>query len=395
MAAVLIILLFGTGLLLKFSYRPFPDLAYDSILMFEKNIPFGQLIRNIHHWSGNILIILVFLHFLRVYFTGAYLKPRRLNWIVGLVLFSTILFANFTGYLLPWDQLAYWAITICTGMLAYIPGIGIFLQHLVRGGTEVGQNTLSIFFAIHTAVLPMVLILLLPYHFWCIRKAGGLVVPQTPLERPEAHSLRVPTIPNLLVRELAVAAVLIACVLWLAIFFNAPLQDKANPGLSPNPTKAPWYFAGLQELLLSFHPLISVFIIPSIVGIGLILTPYLPHQNQFSGIWFISEKGRRLGLATATVAFLCTTAFILLHEFVQIDGWWPGQPSWVGNSILSIITIMVIPVGYYQFIKKIFAASQMEAVQTIFIFVLTAFIAITIIGHWFRGAGMSLVWPLS
>jgi quinol-cytochrome oxidoreductase complex cytochrome b subunit len=117
MAVVLVFMLMGTGLLLKFAYEPFPGRAYDSIAQLQNDVLFGQLIRNIHHWSANLLLVVVFLHFLRVFFTGAFHPPRQFNWIFGLALFVTVLLSNFTGYLLPWDQLAYWAITICTGML--------------------------------------------------------------------------------------------------------------------------------------------------------------------------------------------------------------------------------------------------------------------------------------
>ncbi|MBW1840599.1 MAG: cytochrome b N-terminal domain-containing protein, partial [Deltaproteobacteria bacterium] len=123
MAAVLILLLIGTGVLLKFVYEPFPDRAYESILYLQQDVLFGGLIRNIHHWSGNGLLIVVFLHFLRVFFTGAFHPPRQFNWIIGLGLFATVLLSNFTGYLMPWDQLAFWAVTISTGALDYIPGV--------------------------------------------------------------------------------------------------------------------------------------------------------------------------------------------------------------------------------------------------------------------------------
>ena len=130
MAAVLVFIQFGTGLLLKFVYHPFPEKAYESILHLQHDVIFGQLMRNVHHWSGNILLLIVFLHFLRVFFTGAFHSPRQFNWVIGLGLFLTVLLSNFTGYLLPWDQLSFWAITICTGMLEYIPGAGLWLQKL-------------------------------------------------------------------------------------------------------------------------------------------------------------------------------------------------------------------------------------------------------------------------
>ncbi|MES0447577.1 MAG: cytochrome b N-terminal domain-containing protein, partial [Desulfobacterales bacterium] len=265
MSALLIFLQLGTGLLLKFVYEPTPVGAYASILTLQNEVVFGQLIRNIHHWGANLLVLVVLLHMLRVFFTGAFHPPRQFNWIIGLGLFGLVLLANFTGYLLPYDQLAYWAVTVATGMLAYIPGIGVLLQEMVRGGSDIGPATLSIFFTIHTAVVPMVLIALMAFHFWRTRKAGGLVIPRAPQEEIESKPVRVPTLPNLLVREVVVALVLLASILLFAMLFNAPLEGKANPGLSPNPTKAPWYFAGIQEMLMHFHPLFALFIIPALM----------------------------------------------------------------------------------------------------------------------------------
>jgi len=176
MALVLVSILFLTGLMLKFTYHPVPDRAYESIVRLQNVVYFGQLIRNIHHWSGNALLLVVLLHFLRVFFSGAFHSGRQFNWILGLVMFLLTLASNFTGYLLPWDQLAFWAVTICTGMLEYIPGIGIGLQKLIRGGTDIGPASLSIFYAIHTAIIPAGLIILMPFHFWRVRKARGLVM---------------------------------------------------------------------------------------------------------------------------------------------------------------------------------------------------------------------------
>ena len=145
MAALLIILQFGTGLLLKFVYKPIPVAAYTSILVLQNEVMFGQLIRNIHHWCANFLVLIAFLHMLRVFFTGAFHPPRQFSWIIGLGLFGLVLTANFTGYLLPYDQLAYWAVTVSTGMLEYIPFVGNQLQEIIQGGNEIGPATLSIF----------------------------------------------------------------------------------------------------------------------------------------------------------------------------------------------------------------------------------------------------------
>ena len=219
MAVVLVSMLFITGLLMKFVYQPVPDRAYDSIIYLQNMVGFGQMIRNMHHWAGNMLLVVVFLHLLRVYFTSAFHHPRQFNWIIGLLMFLLVVGSNFSGYLLPWDQLAYWAITICTGMLDYIPGPGAWLQKIVRGGADIGPATLSNFYAIHTAVIPACLLILMPFHFWRVRKSGGLVIPRTPAEDPDARGESVAAIPNLIMREVVVALVLLAVIMVWSVFF--------------------------------------------------------------------------------------------------------------------------------------------------------------------------------
>jgi quinol-cytochrome oxidoreductase complex cytochrome b subunit len=149
MAAVLVSLQLFTGILLKFAYGPVPTQAYESLVRLQEGFLFGQLVRNIHFWSANLLVVVVCLHGLRVFFTGGFHPPRRLNWVVGLSLFILVLASNLTGYLLPWDQLAYWATTICVGMLEYIPVLGSRLQQIVLGGREIGPATLRNFFALY------------------------------------------------------------------------------------------------------------------------------------------------------------------------------------------------------------------------------------------------------
>ncbi|MCB0744603.1 MAG: cytochrome b N-terminal domain-containing protein, partial [Ignavibacteriae bacterium] len=260
MVVVLICIQIITGLLLRFTYEPFPGRAYDSILHLQNNIVFGQLIRNLHHWSAVFLIIIVLLHLLRVFFTGAFHGKRQFNWVIGVLLFVIIIFSNFTGYLLPWDQLSYWAINVSTSMLEYTPFIGTFLMKIILAGKEVGNSTLLVFYNLHTGIFPILLILIMAFHFWRVRKAGGVVVPKS-----ETEDNYVSTIPNLVAKEFVVALILIAFIFTLSILFNAPLLEKANPNFSPNPAKAPWYFMGVQELMIHFHPLFSAIIIPVII----------------------------------------------------------------------------------------------------------------------------------
>ena len=177
MSLVLIALLMASGILLMLAYDPSPEQAYQSVLDLQNGIAFGSMVRAIHHWSANLLVAVALFHLLRVFFTGGYHGPRRFNWVIGLCLFAGILASNFTGYLLPWDQLSFWAVTICTGMLGYIPGIGEWLQAFARGGSEIGRGTLVLFYSFHTTVIPVTLIVLMAFHFWRVRKDGGISGP--------------------------------------------------------------------------------------------------------------------------------------------------------------------------------------------------------------------------
>lgn len=394
MAAVLVLLQLFTGILLKFVYAPIPVQAYASILTLQNSVLFGRLIRNVHHWSANILVLVVFLHVLRVFFTGAFHAPRQFNWIIGLGLFSLILGANFTGYLLPWDQLAYWAVTICTGMLDYLPGIGSWLRGLIKIGPEIGSHSLKIFYAIHTAVLPGLLLPLMAFHFWRVRRAGGLVIPRISEDEPVTGVQRIPTVPNLLIREVVVGLVLVSSILMLAFFFNAPLGEPANPGLSPNPTKAPWYFAGIQELLSHFHPVFVVGVMPVMIIGALLLLPYLNYEKNTSGIWFVSGKGRRTTWIAASVSVTITPLLVILDEYVlNFSAWIPGASPVISNGLIPFFLCLIAVSGFYLLIRKMLSTSNNEAVQAVFVLLCVSFVVLTIIDVWFRGSGMILMWP--
>lgn len=390
-ALVLVVLLLGTGLMLKFAYEPFPDRAYASILYLNSSVPFGLLLRNIHWLSANGLVFVVFLHLLRVFYSGAFVAPRQLNWIIGLALFAAVLLSNYTGYLLPWDQVSYWAITISASMLDYLPGVGAALKEWLLGGTEPGPGTLVNFYATHTAILPALLLIALPFHFWRIRKAKGLVVPRSAEEDPGTQADMVETMPHLIVREVAMAVLVLAVVLVLAMLFNAPLSEQANPGLSPNPTKAPWYFMGIQELLMHFHPVFAVLVIPLSLLIGLLGIPYIKYETDSSGVWFVSAKGLKLVLVAIAVATVVTTLGVLLDEFVVTSGA-IGPPDMVNTGLLPFAIILAFCTGFYFLLKRGFKASNNEAVQALFTLLTTAFLVLTVIGTWFRGTGMQLMW---
>ncbi len=161
-----------TGLMMTFFYVPSPDHAHDSIAWFEASIPFGTIIRNLHRWGAWAMVVLIVLHMLRVFVQGAYRKPREMNWIVGVVLLCVTLGFGFTGYLLPWDQKAYWATNVGINIAGSVPFVGEFIANFLRGGPSLGALTLLRFFSLHVFVLPMVLGVMLALHFSMVRKQG-------------------------------------------------------------------------------------------------------------------------------------------------------------------------------------------------------------------------------
>lgn len=163
-----------TGILLMFYYTPTIERAYSYILVLETIVPFGQLLRNMHRWGAHLMVIVVVLHMARVFFTGAYKPPREFNWVVGVLLLLLTLGASFTGYLLPWDQLAFWAITVGTSIINYEPILGGVIKSMIVGGPEVGQEALTRFYALHIMVIPAAMALLTSLHLWRVRKDGGL-----------------------------------------------------------------------------------------------------------------------------------------------------------------------------------------------------------------------------
>jgi len=394
MAATLILLQFVTGILLKFAYVPIPAAAYDSVQWIVIGMPFGRLIRNLHHWCSHLLVAVVMLHMLRVFFTGAFHPPRQFNWVVGLCLLAVVLVANFTGYLLPWDQLAYWAVTVSTGMLAYVPLVGELLQDWIRDSGEVGPATLQMFYSLHTAVIPVALAGLMAFHFWRVRKARGVVIPRAPEDPYDERPDRVASVPALLLREITVALVLVAAVLLLSVFFDAPMGDPANPGLSPNPTRAPWYFAGLQELLLHLHPVFAVCIIPILTVVALLAIPYLRYPVDSGGIWFASRAGRKTGAAAALAGALLTPLWVVLDDISFLDGLLQqGLPPLVGNGLIPTALLAAAMALFVFAMRRRFAANRNESVQAIFILLFCAYGMLTITGVWFRGAGMDLALP--
>jgi quinol-cytochrome oxidoreductase complex cytochrome b subunit len=175
---VLSTVLFGSlimsGLYLMFFYLPSPGSAYTNIQTIQTEVAFGQYVRNVHRWSAHLMVLMVAAHMAKVFYRGAYKKPKEFNWVIGVVLLILTLLMSFTGYLLPWDQLAFWAVTVGTEMAAWVPFIGDQIRELMLGGPTVGSATLLRFYVLHVAVLPSMLLLVLMFHLWRWRKDSML-----------------------------------------------------------------------------------------------------------------------------------------------------------------------------------------------------------------------------
>jgi hypothetical protein len=195
------------------------------------------------------------------------------------------------------------------------------------------------------------------------------------------------------VRELAVAAVLLAGLLVLAVIFDAPLHAPANPGLSPNPTKAPWYFAGLQELLLHFPPVLAVTVIPFLTAFILVLMPFLGERNDAAGIWFGTPRDRRAAWIAAGTGVVITLLWVFLDEY----GWAnhaAGAGGETGRRGVVLFGFWVTGLtGGYIGLRRWYALTRAGALQAVFVLLATAFITLTVIGMAFRGPGMRLTWP--
>jgi len=394
MALVLVLLLMFTGILMMFAYEPSPQRAWQSIAAFQEDVLFGRLIRGVHYWSANLLIPVAIMHLLRVFLTGGFHGRRRSNWLIGLGILAFIMLSGFTGYLLPWDQTAYWAITICTEMMRLVPFVGQGLQQAVIGGSEIGSATIINFYALHVAVTPLALIALMSWHFWKVRMAGGVVLPGAPDNDSQAELQTVPLKPDLLTRELAVASLLVAIVLVVAVVMGAPLGEPANPGISPNPAKAPWYFLGFQELLIHFDALFAILLIPLLVVIALISAPFLPYEAEIAGDWFLTANGRRMAVFAVVTALVLVPLWVLCDELVVGPaGWLPGAGAMISNGLIPFALLFTLVSGFYVLSKKYFAATRNEAVQSVFMLLFVAFLVLTATGIWFRGPGMILVWP--
>jgi cytochrome b-561 len=292
------------------------------------------------------MVMFVVLHMCRVFYTAGYKPPREFNWEIGVVLFLMTLGLSFTGYLLPWDQLAFWAITVGTNIASYAPIVGSKLKFLLLGGNIVGGSALLRFYVLHVMVLPVAALVLIAVHLWRVRKDGGLARPDEPevmqqdlasekLPQTKTYGLMelargtTPAVginpetavlswPNLIFREMLLFMVVVAIVLLLAIFWNAPLEELANPVHPPNPAKAPWYFLGLQELV-SYSAFWGGVVVPALVVTALGVLPYLDYKRRGVGNWFSGE--RKIATIIFTICLIIAVTLTAIGSLCRGPNW--------------------------------------------------------------------------
>jgi quinol-cytochrome oxidoreductase complex cytochrome b subunit len=374
-SAALFLLLILSGLPLLFLYVPSVERAYQSVKDIEFVITFGSWIRAVHRISAHLMVIAVALHLIRVFITGGYKngagrgQRRQINWVIGVVMFLTTLFLSFTGYLLPWDQLAFWAVTVGTNIAASIPVIGPDVRELLIGGRTIDQPTLIRFYVLHVVFLPGLLGVLFAYHMWRVRKDGGLAradaegalesaqptaavptktytllgvvrgtAPTVTAKSIEAPGTTVNAVPDLLRRAAIATLGTIAAVSIMAVFIASPLEEPANALVTPNPAKAPWYFLWLQEIVTDTTIRIGSFtlngafvggvILPGVLVGLMTIWPWLDRSSHLgAGVWWPADR------RTQNVVFLLIVLAVLVLTFIGMvlrgpywNLYWPWQP---------------------------------------------------------------------
>lgn len=434
----LFLLVFTTisGVLLMIYYNPSIENAYNTVKDIKYVVFAGNLMRNVHKWAGEAMIIFVMLHMARVMYTSSYKKGREFNWVVGIILLALTFVLNFTGYLLPWDQLSYWALVIganiaaspieitdILGITKYFD-IGGLQKELFLGGTVPGEATLPRVYFFHIMLLPLILFIFLGVHFWRIRKDGGLTKPEIfePEENPaekkggifpsnktyglmELARGKTPAVdkdventvlswPNLLRAETAVFFLTFAVVLIYSFYIDAPLKELANPLIPENPAKAPWYFLGLQELV-SYSAFMGGIALPAVALLGLALIPYLDREQQYIGVWFSNRQGKVVALQSFFVGVVVLVGILaVVVNFGWFRNWWPDIPQLV-IILINPGTIWVgFMAGWSLWIIKKTGSTRMGAIALFTMFLLS-YVILTYMGTELRGPNWEFYWSKS
>lgn len=276
----LLSILFVTGIFLGMNYCPSPEQAYSSVKYITEEIPLGYIVRGLHHWSASFLIVALVMHMLRVIFFGSYKKPRELTWVVGAIMFLIVLGFGFTGYLLTWDQKAYWATVVGTNMAGTVPVIGEYLVRILRGGADVGAVTLTRFYAIHVFFLPAMLAPLIIAHMYLMRKHG---ISSHFRVKEGTEEKTVPFFPDHAFKDAIVSSIVFIILAYVVLNIPAKLEEIANPTDTTYVPRPEWYFLFLFEMLKYFKgplEIVGTIAVPTIGAGILIVLPFIDFRRE-------------------------------------------------------------------------------------------------------------------
>jgi len=285
LALFFMLVLLVTGILEMFYYIPTPDQAGSSIQTLTFLVPYGGLVRNLHYWSAQLLVVVTLVHLIRVIFTGSYAPPRRFNYLLGMGLLVLVVLLDFTGYVLRWDDGIRWALVAGTNLVRSIPLVGSGLYTILVGGIQPGPATLIRFYGWHIFGLTLAAGILVVWHAFRVRRDGGIAVPPPALRRDQDRITRY----ELVRREVLAMLLASVALLLLAVFAPAPLaQPITGTSAVSSTARAPWFFLWVQELLKLGSPFLWGVVVPLAVLTALTLIPYLfPGSSQTElGEWF-------------------------------------------------------------------------------------------------------------
>ena len=405
-AAFLFLILLITGALLMLYYTPSVERAYASVKDIIFVIPGGRYIRNMHRWAGHGLVLVAFLHLARVFYTASYTKGRAFNWVIGASLLVIVLLLSFSGYLLPWDQLAYWAVTIGANIaasvreltdllgLTQIFDVGGFTKRILIGDETVGQDALTRFYMLHVVFLPVVMIVLIGVHFWRIRKDGGLNLPVRTnklVNNTGAAPKIIDAWPTALWGELATLTLTLALLMLVSYFFDAPIKELANPFAPENPAKSPWYFLGIQELV-SYSAFAGGVLIPLGFIAFIISIPFYDTDTKWSGLWFSGPMGRKVGIVSSIYAASATLFFLFIStKFGRLRSLLPQAPQFL-FMLVNPGTLMAGSFILWANLVRRRTPSKRFAAIALFTCIMVGFIILTIVGLAFRGPNWQFYW---
>jgi len=348
-------------------YTPSPLVAYSDMVTILSNVPLGQFMRDLHRLGAEGMVLIVTLHMLRTFLTGSYKKPRQFTWFTGVVLFLLTLFLSFSGYLLPWDRLALWAVTIGASMVEAAPPevVGTNLNLLLRGGPDIGANGLLRFYLLHVLLVPILLIIFLGVHYYKVVVHAQSLPPQKE-NIGEDTAKRIPLdkrvyfIPDILTSEIlwigVTTFVLIVLCTW---FYHAPLENHADPQVTPLGTTAPWYFLFIQGALKLGDKFIWGIAFPTVVFVFMMVYPYidLNPSRRFR------DRPVALSIAMVFASGTVILSYMGLAEF--------GVRTSADTEVLHEMTMepahnhmgVVLPVPYDELVIGAYTTREVEGVE--------------------------------